>query len=184
MSRPVVLASLLASCLFPAGARAQSAIESQSGPPYASITLTQADLGSWDAELTGRAPWGARVTVRGIETNTVGCNGACIVTRVEGELAQATRRRGGPPSTSHMTAAARPDLEHQQTGMRAIPSASSSDVQQHPVSETRPQAAPSLPRMRTSVEYPDADHRIATVFAIAADGRETQTARIVYTRRK
>jgi hypothetical protein len=184
MPRPVLLAPLLAACLLPAGSEAQSssAIESTSGPPYAPITLTTEDLGSWDVELTGRGPFGARVTVRGIETNTVGCNGSCIVTRVEGELAKASQRSSGRSPWWRDGDAGPHSLTQKQTGLRDTPSAGSSEIGRDPVAPTRPVPAAALrpQASRTQVEHPDAKRRVVTVFG--ADGSTVQT-RIVYTRR-
>jgi hypothetical protein len=178
--------ALLAVCLVPASARAQSKpVESPSGPPYAPIQLSEADLGTWDVELTGRTPMGARVTVRGIETNTVGCNGTCIVTRIEGELAKATQRHGGSTAwwrgydSNH-------DLTLKQTGIPEValapPGSGRDPVGMASARPVAPRAA--IPASRTSVEYQGTERRIVTVYRTDATGADVPVTRIVYTRRQ
>ena len=42
----------------------------------------------------------------------------------------------------------------------------------------------AMAKSRTVSESPDADHRVMTMFASLPDGKEMQTMRISYTRRK
>jgi hypothetical protein len=188
MPRPVLFAPTLACCLLAACAARTAVIESPGGPPYAPLQLTADDLGAWDVELSTREPWGGRVTVRGVETNAVGCNGDCIVTRVEGELAKAVgpRNRGGGPGAGPWWRdydwPGQSDLK--QTGLRDTPSASSSEYVVDPGGAAAPRTrdvAQDMPAVRTRVEYHGTDRRVVTVYA--GDGT-TARARIVYTRRK
>ena len=72
---------LTALSLVPASAAAQSK------PVAAGVfTRTEQDLGTWDAVLVGHGPFGI-VTEKGVEINTRGCNGTCIVTKLKGALA-------------------------------------------------------------------------------------------------
>ena len=175
---------ILTVSLLPAAASAQSP-----GPSYAPIELTADDLGTWDVEMSAHGPYGRPVTVRGVETNTVGCDGRCIKTKVSGDLKTATGRSGSVPwwrDHDHPGA----DLPQRQTGLRDVPAASSSEIARDPVLQTTPRTSRSVQRtngsltMRISVEYPDADRRIVTTYRLAPDGQQMQTARIVYTRRK
>jgi hypothetical protein len=183
--RRLALFALLAVGLVPASARAQSKpVESRSGPPYAPIQLSEADLGTWDVELTGPTPMGRRVTVRGIETNTVGCNGTCIVTRIEGELAKAMQRHGGSTAWWRGYDSSN-DLALKQSGipqMALAPPGSGRD----PVvmASARPAPPVAIPPSRTSVEYQGTERRVVTVYRTDAKGVEVPVTRIVYTRRQ
>ena len=175
---------ILTVSLLPAAASAQSP-----GPSYAPIELTAADLGTWDVEVSAHGPHGRPVTVRGVETNTVGCDGRCIKTKVSGDLKTATARSGSAPWwRNHDYPGA--DLSQRQTGLRDVPAASSSEIARDPVLQTTPRTSRSVQRtngsltMRISVDYPDVDRRIVTTYRITPDGQQVQTARIVYTRKK
>ena len=190
MSRMVRFAPTLVACLLSACATRAAVVESPDGPPYAPLQMTADDLGAWDVELAARTPLGARVTVRGIETNTVGCSGGCIVTRVEGELAKAvgTRNRGagpgagpwwreydGPGHSNHTT---------RQTGRPDTPTASTSQYVVDPGPAATPRTrdvVQDMPAVRTRVEYHGTDRRVVTVYA--GDDTTART-RLVYTRRK
>jgi hypothetical protein len=175
---------ILTASLLPAAASAQSP-----GPSYAPIELTADDLGTWDVEMSAHAPNGRPVVVRGVETNTVGCDGRCIKTKVSGDLRTATARSSSAPWwRDHDYPGA--DLSQRQTGLRDVPAASSSEIARDPVLQTTPRTSRTVQRtngsltMRVSVDYPDVDRRIVTTYRIAPDGQQLQTARIVYTRKK
>jgi hypothetical protein len=184
---PLLVALLSASVLVPLTAGAQSP-----GPSYAPMELTADDLGTWNVEMTARSPFGT-MTVRGVETNTIGCDGRCIVTKASGQLKSATSRGGGTSSpwwTSYDGPSAG-GVALKQTGQFDTPSAYTSEVALEPVGlptrfpTTRTvQATNGFRTMRISAEYPDANRRIVTTFTIAPDGQENQAARIVYTRRQ
>jgi hypothetical protein len=171
--------------LLPAAAGAQSP-----GPSYAPIELTADDLGTWDVEMSAHAPNGRPVVVRGIETNTVGCDGRCIKTKVSGDLKTATARSGSAPWWRDHDGPAGSDLHHRQTGLRDTPAASSSQVAVDPVPQASQRGARTIQRtngsqvVRISAEYPDTDRRIVTTYRFGPDGQPVQTARIVYTRKK
>jgi hypothetical protein len=170
--------------LLPAAASAQSP-----GPSYAPIELTADDLGTWDVEMSARMPNGRPVTVRGVETNTVGCDGRCIKTKVSGDLKTATARGGSAPWWGEFDGPAGSGLQPRQTGLHDTPAASSSQVARDPVPEAA-RGPRTIQRTngsrvdRISVEYPDPDRRIVTTYRVGPDGQQVQTARIVYTRRK
>jgi hypothetical protein len=134
-------------------------------------------------------PNGRPVTVRGVETNTVGCDGRCIKTKVSGDLKTATARSGSAPWWRDYDGPGGSDHLHRQTGLRDTPAASSSQVARDPLPQASQRATRTVQRtngsqvIRISVEYPDVDRRIVTTYRLAPDGQQVQTARIVYTRR-
>ena len=188
MSRPSLSRWLLTIALLtPAPALAQSP-----GPSYAPIELTADDLGVWDVVMTARGPAGV-MTVRGTETNTIGCDGRCIVTKAGGELKSATQSRPmSAPWWRDIEGGGRTNTTAAQTGLVVeTPGPRTSQVaDEGPGLPIRPLQPRTMLRstgpvtLRLSVEYPDVDRRIVTSYTIAPDGKETQAARIVYTRRK
>jgi hypothetical protein len=170
--------------LLPAAASAQSP-----GPSYAPIELTADDLGIWDVDMSAHMPNGRPVTVRGVETNSVGCDGRCIKTKVSGDLKTATARSGSSAAWWRDYDGGS-DLLHRQTGLRDTAATSSSEVARDPVPQASQCETRTIQRtdgsqvVRISVEYPDADNRIVTTYRLSPDGRQVQTGRIVYTRRQ
>jgi hypothetical protein len=183
---PFLVVLVAASVLVPLRAGAQSP-----GPSYAPMELTADDLGTWDVEMSAHMPNGRPVTVRGVETNTVGCDGRCIKTKVSGDLKTATARSGSSAAWwRDYDGPAGSDLLHTQTGLRDTPATSSSQVARDPVPQASQHGARTVQRtngsqvVRISVEYPAPDQRIVTTYRLSPDGQQVQTARIVYTRRQ
>ena len=179
---------LSASVLVPLPAGAQSP-----GPSYAPLELTADDLGTWDVALTADSPMGGRMTVRGVETNTIGCDGRCIVTKTTGQLKSLMIRSGGSSGAPWWRDYDGPSpngLTLKQTNQFETHAASSSQMAvEHVVVPTRLasrtiQRTNGIRTMRISVDYPDPDRRIVTTYSIGSGGQEVQTARIVYTRRQ
>ena len=150
------------------------------------ITRTEADLGTWDAVLVGRSPSGRVFSERGVEINTRGCDGTCIVTKLKGVLAP--RNGGSRPwwqtydgpagpldrrTGLHDTASLRNEVapgEALSIATRAMP--------------VRPTGTNPGPTLHTSVEYPAEGRRIVTIYRQLPDGTETMDLRITYTRRQ
>jgi hypothetical protein len=184
MRIPLLGLLLAATVLMPVPAGAQSP-----GPSYAPMELTADDLGTWDVEMSAHMPNGRPVTVRGVETNTVGCDGRCIKTSVSGDLKTATARSGSSAAWWRDYDGGA-DLLHRQTGLRDTAATSSSEVARDPVPQPSQRGARTVQRtngsqvVRISVEYPEPDERIVTTYRLSPDGQQVQTARIVYTRRR
>ena len=160
-------------CCVPAPASAQ---DSLTGPD--SIERTEADLGTWDAVLVGRDWSGRIVSTRGVEINTLGCDGTCIVTKVEGAL-DPPASRGGQRAwwESYDGVANRDD----QTGRADIPYVAG---EMAPGAAVIPTARPEpVPASRTSVEYPVEGRRVVTLYRRQPNGSEVMVLRITYTRR-
>jgi hypothetical protein len=179
---PRLLVPLFAAIVFaPPTAAAQVGPAGPDG-----IARTEDDLGTWDAVLVGRGPNGRVVTATGVEINTRGCDGTCIVTTLKGDLAP---RNGGSPAWWR-------DYDSPAGALDARTGLAGAAYVRH---ETSPAEAltgtprGALPRnipitgqagSRTSVEYPSEGRRIVTIYVQQPDGSERLAARITYTRRK
>jgi len=163
--------------LVPAPASAQGG----TAPPDG-IARTEADLGTWDAVLVGHTQFGT-FKERGLEINTRGCNGTCIVTKLKGALAP---RNGG---SRPWWAASDAHVIDPRTGLHDM-GPSTTEVAPGEATSIAPRMAPPMPALtrrptfRTSVEYPSEGHRLVTVYRQQPDGTETMVQRITYTRRK
>ena len=151
---PFLVALLFASVLVPFPAGAQSP-----GPSYAPMELTADDLGTWNVAMTARSPFG-KMTVRGVETNTLGCDGRCIVTKAAGGLKAVTTRHGG--SSPWWTSYDGPSggVVQKQTGQLETPGAYTSEVALEPAglptrfpTSRTVQATNGSRTMRISAEY-------------------------------
>lgn len=169
----------------PAPAAAQV---SQTGPD--AIKRTEADLGTWDAVLVGRDWAGRIVSAQGVEINTLGCDGTCIVTKVEGALdppAYRGRQRAWWESYDGVGGGRGLDV---QTGRADIPYVAGEMAPGAAVIPVRRPDPPKgttvvagVPASRTSVEYPAKGRRVVTLYGKQKDGTDVMVLRITYTRR-
>ncbi len=154
------------------------------GPEHA--VLTQ-DVGTWDAvvELAG-APGAPVTTSKGVEVNTVGCGGLCVITDFKGDLMPGVAFHGhGTTTYDPVTKKYVGSWTDSMSAGLAI-SEGTYDPATKKVSSTMEarDMTGAMVKSRTVSEYPDADHRVMTMFAPTPDGKDMQTMRITYTRRK
>lgn len=154
------------------------------GPEHA---LLAQDVGTWDAviELSG-PPGTPAMSSKGVEVNVVGCGGLCLITDFKGEFMPGVAFHG------HGTTAYDPVTKKYVGSWTDSMSAglSISEGTYDPVTKRisstmsgRDQTG-AMVKSRTVGESPDANRRVMTMFATMPDGKEIQTMRITYTRRK
>ena len=172
---------LTALTLVPAPASAQKGAVSLDG-----IARTEDDLGTWDAVLVARTPYGRVVSERGVEINSRGCDGTCIVTKLTGVLAP---RNGGGLAWWRDYDAPGGAIDVR-TGLAGAAYVRNETPPAEALTSTPRGALPrdsrpaSMAGSRTSVEYPSDGRRIVTVYRQQPDGTEAMMLRITYTRRK
>ena len=176
--RPWLLAGL---CLVPALAAAQMPPMPTPGPEHA---VLKEDVGTWDAAIEIMAPGGA-TSSKGVETNTLGCNGMCLVTDFKGELLPGVAFAG-----SGLTAWDPKAKKYVGTWSDSMtPGLSLSEGAWDPGTKKMTATMKSSgmdgqpATSRSVVEYPAAGKRVMTVFTPGPDGKEMQTFRITYTKR-
>ncbi len=161
--------------------------EMQMPKPGPEHQIFKTDEGTWDATVEiGAAPGTPAMTSTGVETNVVGCNGLCLITDFKGQM-------GGSPFTGHGVAAY-DAVKKKYVGSwtdsmsRGI---ATSESTYDPATKTTigwmetPDPMTGAPmKSKSVVEYADGDHRIFTLYMVAPDGKEMQTMRIKYVRRK
>ncbi len=171
----------LALSIVPALAAAQMPPMPTPGPEHA---VLKEDVGTWDASIEMMMP-GAPPTPpsKGVEVNTMGCNGLCLVTDFKGEL------MGGPfqgHGVSTWDPAKKKYVGSWSDSM--APGLAVTEATWDPAKKTMngtmdtPDGSGGTAKMRSTVEYP-AGKRVFSMFMTGPDGKEMPTMRITYTKR-
>jgi hypothetical protein len=164
----------VAASLMPA-----SAALAQGAPVSPAHQVLLQDVGTWDAEIVRWGASGVPRTSRGVEINTLGCDGTCLVTKVQGGLAVQPVAATEPTAIGRR--ASRGSGWHDLYG---APEYFVTPFQLSPFNEERVQALLGpVPPARTTVEYPSDGKRVVTMYGRDRKGNEVRMARITYIRR-
>ena len=153
------------------------------------ITRTEADLGTWDAVLVGRGPYGRPITAKGVEINTRGCDGRCIVTKLKGVLGQKVVDARSSWWQPYDGIARDTRLNDARTGLADVPygldqrAPGASATPPRPARPTGPVVLAGAYGSRTSVDHPSADQRVVTLYRQQPNGTENAVLHVTYTRR-
>lgn len=154
------------------------------GPEHAVLAM---DAGTWDAVVVLAGPPGApEMKSKGVEVNTIGCGGLCLITDFKGEVMPGIAFHGH--GTTVYDSVAKKYVGGWADSMSA--GLASSEATYDPASKklTGTMAARdmtgNMSKSKTTTEYTDADHRVMSMSMAMPDGTEMQTMRITYTRRK
>lgn len=159
----------------------------QAPKPGPEHKLFQADAGTWDAtvEMFG-APGAAPMVSRGVETNSVGCGGLCLISDFKGEMAPGQAFHG------HGTTAWDPAKKKYVGTWTDSMSAgiAMGESTYDPASKTvtgwteGPDMTGKVVRSKAVVHYTDADTRVFSMYQPGPDGKEVLAMKISYKRRK
>jgi hypothetical protein len=154
------------------------------GPEHA---LLAHDVGTWDAVIEMAGPPGApAMSSKGVEVNIVGCGGLCLITDFKGEFMPGVAFHGhGTTAYDPVTKKYVGSWTDSMSAGLAISEGTYDPVTKR-ISSTmsgRDQTG-AMVKSRTVGESPNPDRRVMTMFATMPDGKEIQTMRITYTRRK
>jgi hypothetical protein len=145
------------------------------------------DVGTWDAIVESfMAPGAPPMTSKGVETDTIGCGGLCLITDFKGEMMPGTTFEGHGVST------------WDPSKKKYVGSWTDSMSQGLAISEgtwdpaTRtmagwmegPDMSGSTTKMKSVGEYKPDGRRVFTMYGPPVDGKEPVAMRITYTRRK
>jgi hypothetical protein len=162
----------------------------QQGPPMPKPgpehELLKMDVGTWDAvvEVTP-APGAPPMTSKGVEVNTLGCSGLCLISDFKSDMM-------GSPFHGHGVAAWDPAkkayvgswTDSMSAGVAMGQSTYDPAAKKWTGWMEGPDATGQLVKSRSVVEMPNASTRVFTLYGPGPDGKEMQTLRITYTRRK
>jgi hypothetical protein len=151
------------------------------GPEHAVFTE---DAGTWDAVVEVLEPGAPQTTSKGVEVNTIGCGGLCLITDFKGDMM-------GTAFHGHGTTTWDPAKK------KYVGSWTDSMSQGLMIGESTwdpatrsatgwmegPDMTGKVTRMKSVVQYKGGS-RIFTMYGPGPDGKETATMRITYTRKK
>jgi hypothetical protein len=153
------------------------------GPEHA---LLKMDVGTWDAVVeVFPGPGAPAMTSKGVEVNTLGCGGLCLITDFKGEAM-------GAPFEGHGVATWDPKkkkyvgswTDSMSTGIASGESTYDPATKKWSGTMEGPDSTGAIVKSRSVVEMKDAATRVFTLYSPGPDGKEMQAMRITYTRRK
>jgi len=153
------------------------------GPEHEVLKM---DVGTWDAvvEMTP-APGAPAMTSKGVEVNTIGCSGLCIITDFKGEAM-------GAPFHGHGVMAWDPAkkkyvgswTDSMSAGIAVGESTYDPAAKKWTGWMEAADMTGKVVKSRSVVEVRDASTRVFTMYSPGPDGKEMEGMRITYTRRK
>jgi hypothetical protein len=149
--------------------------------------LFKMDEGTWDAtvEMTP-GPGAAPITSKGVETNTIGCGGLCLISDFKGEMGPGQAFHGHGTATydpakkkyvsSWTDSMSRGLMMSESTWDRATNSTTGYIE--------GPDMTGKVTKSKAVVEYKDANTRVFTMYSPGPDGKDVSGFKITYVRRK
>jgi hypothetical protein len=154
------------------------------GPEHAVFKM---DVGTWDAVVeTMQAPGAPPAKSKGVEVNTLGCGGLCLISDFKGELAPGAAFHGHGVTTWDVTKKKYRGSWTDSMSQGLLIGESSWDAANKKITGTMegPDATGQVMKMRSVVAYTSATSRVMTAYAAGPDGKEMQVMKITYTKRK
>lgn len=183
MTRAGVIAWLIAAGMAggPVWVSAQEPVMPKPGPAHDVLKM---DVGVWDAVIEITPPGGPAMTSRGVETNTMGCGGMCLIGDFKGELMP------GVPFTGHGLTTwdqakkkyAMAWTDSMSAGLSVGESTWDASAKRLTGTMEGPDMGGQVTKLRTVVEH-KGDTRVFTM-SPAAPAKDAPTVKITYTRRK
>ena len=185
--RVIAVASVLVAPAAPAFAQADHQGMPPMPKPGPEHEIFKEDAGTWDAVVESYMQPGAPPSKsKGVETNTLGCGGLCLITDFKGEMMPGMTFHGH--GTSTWDPAKKKYVGSWVDSMSASLMVSEATYDPASKSFTGHMEAPDMTgktvKMKSVVEYKAPDTRVFTMYAPGADGKEAITMRITYTKRK
>ena len=188
MKVPRIVTALAVVTAFTAGIAHTAAQQAPPMPkPGAEHEILKMDVGTWDAVVEAFAgPGQPAMTSKGVEVNTLGCGGLCLITDFKGELMPGTPFQGhGVATWDAVKKKYRGSWSDSMSQGLAI-SEGTWDAKTKKATGTMegPGMNGEVVKMRTVVEYPSPTSRVMTAYGPGPDGKEVQMLKITYTKRK
>ena len=154
------------------------------GPEHAVFTM---DVGTWNAVVEAtQGPDAPPATSKGVEVNTIGCGGLCLISDFKGELMPGAAFHGHGIMTWDVTKKSYRGSWTDSMSQGLMISESSWDAANKKATGTMegPDMTGQIVKMRSVVEYPSSTSRVMTAYAPGPDGKEMQILKITYTKQK
>jgi hypothetical protein len=187
VSRISATAAFLIALIVPGIAAAQAGGQAPPMPkPGPEHEVFKMDVGTWDATVEMMPGPGAKPeTSKGVEVNTIGCGGLCLISDFKGEAM-------GSPFAGHGVSTWDP-AKKKYVGSWTDSMSQGLMIGEStwdPASKTvtgwmeGPDMTGKTVKSKAVGEYPKPDSRVFTMYAPGPDGKEMQVMRITYTLRK
>lgn len=148
--------------------------------------ILKMDEGTWDAvvEFT-MAPGQPPQTSKGVEVNTMGCGGMCLISDFKGEAMGASFQGHGVMAwDSTKKKYTGMWVDSMSTGPAVAEATYDAAGKKWTGMMEGPDMTGNVMKTRNSVEWKDANTRVMTAWATGPDGKEMQVLKITYTRKK
>jgi Protein of unknown function (DUF1579) len=152
------------------------------GPEHAIFKM---DVGTWDAEVEiipglGQPP----MKSKGVEVNTIGCGGLCMISDFKGQAMGAPFHGHGVSTWDAVKKRYTGSwTDSMSQGLQIGEGSWDPANKKFTGTMEGPDMTGKIIKMRSVVEYPAAGKRVMTGYVPGPDGKEMQTLRISYTRR-
>jgi hypothetical protein len=192
------LMSLMRKCRFAAGFACAviltapvAAYAQQGGPPMPKPgpehDIFKMDVGTWDAAVAvSTAPGEKPMTSKGVEVNTLGCGGLCLISDFKGEMMPGTPFHGhGVATWDALKKVYRGSwTDSMSVGLMVAESKWDPATKKMTGMMEGPDMSGKVTKMRAVVDYATPGKRVFTLHSPGPDGKEAQAMQITYTLRK
>jgi Protein of unknown function (DUF1579) len=154
------------------------------GPEHAVFKM---DAGTWDAVVeTSLAPGAPTAKSKGVEVNTLGCGGLCLITDFKGQLMPGVPFHGHGVTTWDVSKKIYKGSWTDSMSQGLMVGETTWDAANKKATGTMegPDMTGQVVKMRSVVQYTSATSRVMTAYAPGPDGKEMQVLKITYTKRK
>jgi hypothetical protein len=186
LSRVVACSAFLIILSVPVAAHAQGGAPPmpKPGPEQA---LFKMDVGTWDAVVeVSPGPGMEAMKSKGVEVNTLGCGGLCLITDFKGEMMPGAAFHGHGTTAWDVTKKKYRTswTDSMSQGLSIGESTWDPAAKKMTGTMEGPDMTGQVMKMRSVAEYPADGSRVMTGYTAGPDGKEMQMMRITYTRQK
>lgn len=153
--------------------------------PGAEHKLLTQDAGTWDAIVETAEPGKPPTKSKGVEVNTIGCGGLCLITSFKGDMGGMTFEGSGvttwdPKKKKYVGSW----TDSMSTGLSIGESTYDAAKKTWNGTMEGPDMSGNVMKARTTTVHSGAGTRVFTIYGPGPDGKEAQMMKITYTRRK
>jgi hypothetical protein len=174
--------TLAAAFALPAAAAGQPPPTLTPGPEHQVLKM---DAGTWDAVVEVSMPGAPPMTSKGVEVNTMGCGGLCLITDFKGDFMPGVPFHGHGVTTwdARKKKYTMTWTDSMSTGLATGESTWNADKKQLAGWMEGADASGQVMKTRSVLAHTPAG-RVFTAYAPGPDGKEAQMMKITYTKRK
>jgi hypothetical protein len=183
LARIAVLVVLGASAMAAAPAGGQQPPMPKPGPEHDVLKM---DVGTWDATVEIMAePGKPPMKSKGVEVNTLGCSGLCLITDFKGDMMGSPFHGHGVTTwDAGKKAYTGSWIDSMSAGLNIGESTYDKAAKKWTGTMEGPDMTGKMTKMRSVVEVRDGSTRVFTLYGTGPDGKEAESMRITYKRRK